>query len=122
MTTQSPARLYPLHHHGAWLNAEGTGNTDLSSGHFHRVIEGRVQPDLSDGHTHELTRLPCGWGAPHVPGQHDITGMSLLGDGAPPVPAPMSVQAPPMWPWVVGAVMVVGLVVGGVFLLRSDAE
>jgi hypothetical protein len=123
LTTQDPARLYPLHHHGAWLNAEGNGNTDLRSGHFHRVVDGRVQPDPSDGHTHQLTSLPCGWGAPRTigrDGQMPSQALMMGADDPVPAPAPMRVERPSMVPWVVGAVVVVGLVVGGVLLMRSE--
>ena len=123
LTTQVSARLYPVHHHGAWLNEAGNGNTDLRSGHFHRVVGGRVQPDLSDGHTHELTSLPCGWGAPRTIGRGGEMPLTLMGASDPaPVPVPMHVEPPSMVPWVIGAVMVVGLVIGGVFLLRGGEE
>ncbi len=121
LTTQDPARLYPLHHHGAWLNADGTGTTDLASGHFHRVIDGRVQPDLSDGHTHQLTNLPCGAGAPRSIGRDGEMPLTLMGATDPaPIPPPMRIERPSMVPWVIGAVMVVGIVVGGVLLMRQD--
>lgn len=121
LTTQDPARLYPLHHHGAWLNAEGTGNTDLASGHFHRVVDGRVQADPSDGHTHQLTSLPCGAGAPQTIGRNGEMPLTLMGaDEAALTPSPLQVQRPSMVPWVIGAVLVAGLVVGGVLLMRGD--
>lgn len=121
ITTQNPARLYPLHHHGAWLNAEGTGNTDLSSGHFHRVVNGRVQPDPSDGHTHQLTMLPCGAGAPRTIGPNGEMPLTLMGPAdAAPVPVPIHKQPPSMLPWVVGAVLVAGLVIGGVLIFRGE--
>jgi len=120
ITTRDTGRIHPVHAHGAWLNAGGNGNTDVSAGHFHRVRDGRVQPDPSDGHTHELTTLPCGVGAPHLAS----TGGELmaLGDaGVAPMPlAPLKPLS--VWPWVVGAVVVAGLVIGGVMLMRSDDE
>ncbi len=70
--------MYPLHHHGAWLNKEGTGNTDVSVSHYHVVKEGRLQPDPSDGHTHELTMSPCGASAPRTVSRDGE--MTLLGD------------------------------------------
>ena len=113
--------MYPLHSHGAWLNREGTGNTDVATGHFHRVVGFRVQPDPSDGHTHELTMLPCGAGAAQTTprdGQLQLHGsddlVTFLGAAEPPKFS--------LLPWLVGAVVVSGLVIGGVMLMRSDDE
>lgn len=113
--------MYPLHSHGAWLNHEGTGNTDVAAGHFHRVSNFRVQPDPSDGHTHELTMLPCGAGAAQttrrdgpmqLQGSDDL--VTFYGATEPPKFS--------LLPWLVGAVVVSGLVIGGVLLMRSDEE
>jgi hypothetical protein len=115
-----------MHKHGAWLNAEGDGNTDVDSGHFHRVRGFKVLPDPSDGHVHALTTLPCGAGAPRN------VARELLPVGAM-VDAPdgtylVQVQgagAKPFWtPWkVVGALAVLtGLVVGGVVLYHRYQE
>jgi hypothetical protein len=64
LTTTDTGKSYPMHNHGAWIDREGNGNTDVDAGHFHRVRGGRVLADPSDGHTHQLTMLPCGAGAP----------------------------------------------------------
>ncbi len=63
MTTRNTAVRYPVHEHGAYMNGQGDGNTDVVSGHYHRIKDGRVLPDESDGHIHEITMLPCGAGA-----------------------------------------------------------
>ena len=118
--------MYPVHQHGAFLNPAGTGNTDVSSGHYHRVSEFRVQPDPSDGHTHQLTMLPCGWGAAQTTGRDGPMPQFQLGDGGTdlvPAQQRMVALAPKisMLPWVIGAVVVSGLVIGGVLLLRSES-
>lgn len=125
MTTQDPARLYPLHNHGAFLNKEGNGNTDVSAGHYHRVSGFRVRPDLSDGHSHEMTMAPCGWGAPHTVGRDGEMQLQLgAANDTQLAPVQHGLVQPPklsVWPWVLGAVMVSGLVIGGVILMRSDS-
>jgi hypothetical protein len=63
LTSRDAGKMYPIHDHGAYLNADGDGTTDVTAGHYHRVRGGRVLPDESDGHTHRLTGLPCGAGA-----------------------------------------------------------
>lgn len=54
------SHVYPIHRHGAFVDARGNGNTDANDSHFHYVRNGKVIPDPIDGHTHELTYLPCG--------------------------------------------------------------
>ncbi len=125
ITTRDTGRLHSVHAHGAFLNAQGDGNTDVADGHFHRVRHGVVQPDQSDGHSHELTTLPCGVGAPHLVGQSGA--MTTFGDAAvsasmPGLPGLVRPPPPSLLPWIVGAVMVAGLVIGGVMLMRSDDE
>lgn len=124
ITTRDTGRLHSVHAHGAFLNAQGDGNTDVADGHFHRVRHGVVQPDQSDGHAHELTTLPCGVGAPHLVGQSGA--MTTLGDAAVSASMPglptFQQQPPSLLPWIVGAVVVAGLVIGGVMLMRSDDE
>jgi hypothetical protein len=47
--------------------------------------------------------------------------LTLMGATDPaPIPPPMRIERPSMVPWVIGAVMVVGIVVGGVLLMRQD--
>ena len=114
--------MYPLHNHGAWLNKEGSGNTDVDAGHYHRVVNFRVQADPSDGHTHELTMLPCGAGAAQTTGR-DGPMTSLQGSDD--LVTFLGAAEPPKFsllPWLVGAVVVSGLVIGGVMLMRSDEE
>jgi len=119
--------MYPVHNHGAFLREDGNGNTDVAAGHFHRVVNFRVQADPSDGHTHEMTMLPCGVGAPHTTGRNGPIqalqpGLNGLGDLAPtPTALPPTRPGFSVWPWVVGAVVVSGLVIGGVLLMRSEA-
>jgi hypothetical protein len=62
LTNRSAGKLYPIHSHGAWVNRDGEGTTDVTARHYHRVRNFKVLPDPSDGHTHELTGLPCGAG------------------------------------------------------------
>lgn len=62
LTTQVTSRMYPVHDHTAWVNADGDGTTAVTASHYHRIVGGRVLPDQSDGHTHNLTSLPCGAG------------------------------------------------------------
>lgn len=122
LTTQVSGKMYPMHNHGAWLDENGEGNTDVDAGHYHRVKNFRVLPDESDGHTHELTGLPCGAGAPNLPVAAPDQRMMIRGAdgelvmmGAPPVQRSI-------WPWVVGGVVVVGLAVGLYFFLRNPGE
>jgi hypothetical protein len=62
LTSRDAGKLYPIHSHSAFVNAEGDGVTDVVASHYHRVRGGRVLPDASDGHTHRLTGLPAGAG------------------------------------------------------------
>ncbi len=122
ITTRDTGRLHAIHSHGAFLDAEGNGNTDLSDGHFHRVRNGRLQVDPSDGHTHELTTLPCGMGAPrYVPNNGEMMALGDASMAATPVPMPR-MPSPSLWPWIAGAVVVAGLVISGVMLMRSEDE
>ena len=79
MTTRTASKSYPIHYHGAWINAAGDGNTDVDAGHFHRVRNGRVLADQTDGHTHDLTMLPCGAGGAHPMSRNQ--GPLMLGAG-----------------------------------------
>lgn len=60
LTTRNGSPGEAIHEHSAFVDRSGTGATDTVVGHFHRVVNGRVQP--SGGHTHRLTRLPVGAG------------------------------------------------------------
>ncbi len=62
LTSRDSGKLYPIHDHCAFINADGNGNTDVVASHFHRVRNGRILPDASDSHDHRLTGLPCGAG------------------------------------------------------------
>lgn len=121
ITTRDAGKATPIHQHGAWLNAEGTGNTDLDSGHFHRVRGFRVLPDESDGHTHQLTMLPCGAGAARRVGRDGklIPQPTSLGEGYVQLMDPL--KSTKMW-WILGSVVVVGLVIGGICLVRHMNE
>jgi hypothetical protein len=126
-TTTNTGKNVPMHKHGAWLNAEGTGNTDVDSGHYHRVRDFKVQPDPSDGHTHALTMLPCGAGAPRTTGQELVpVGVAVdLPDGTYVVQVQGAGSDKPFWtPWkIVGALaLATGLVVGGVMLYHRYQE
>lgn len=81
ITTQTPSKIYPLHNHGAWIDKDGNGNTDVDAGHFHRVRNFKLIADQSDGHTHQLTTLPCGAGAP-ITVPRDGQMMGVFGDAA----------------------------------------
>lgn len=120
ITTRDAGKSTPIHQHGAWLNAEGNGNTDLDSGHFHRVRGFRVMPDESDGHTHNLTMLPCGVGAARRVGRDGQLIPQPLGDSG-----YVQLMDPPKssktW-WILGGVVVVGLVIGGICLFRHMNE
>lgn len=122
LTTRDPARMYPMHNHGAWLDAEGNGNTAVDAGHFHRVRGFKVIPDESDGHTHTLTQLPCGAGAPRTLPSEIAPGSALAAvDGNVAMMGAPS-GAPRIWPWVVGAVVVVGVIVAGVMIYKHANE
>lgn len=121
MTTEVPARLYPVHKHGAWVDGDGNGNTDVSSGHFHRISGFRIQPDPSDGHTHDMTMLPCGWGQPHSIGREGTMPLQLgAADGEQLQPLPFVPHRMSLAPLVVGALLAAGVVIGGVLLLRGE--
>lgn len=83
LTTDDGGTRHPMHKHGAFLNKAGDGNTDMSSGHIHRVRNFKVIPDLTDGHTHELTTLPCGTGMPRATARNGPVAM-LLGEAETP--------------------------------------
>lgn len=119
ITTRDAGKSTPIHQHGAWLNAEGDGNTDLDSGHFHRVRGFRVMPDESDGHTHNLTMLPCGVGAARRIGHEGqlISQPVMMGD----VQLMDSPKSTKVW-WILGGLAVVGLVIGGICLYRANQE
>ena len=55
-------RLAPVHTHRAFVQADGSGVTDISVSHFHRIRDWRILPDASDSHVHGITRIPCGYG------------------------------------------------------------
>ena len=61
-TTRGEGRLYPVHAHRAYMGPDGSGVTDISVSHFHRIKDGRILPDESDGHGHGLTDVRCGTG------------------------------------------------------------
>jgi len=125
LTTDSYGKIYPMHNHGAWLNEHGDGNTDLDSGHFHRVKGFKVMPDESDGHTHDLTTLPCTAGGARATGRHGpLPGTEMaLRD------APVEIMGAgggaldrvPRWVWIVGALAVTTAVLGTViYFARKD--
>jgi hypothetical protein len=62
MTTRSAGKLYPVHVHTAFLDADGNGTTSIACSHFHRLRGGAILPDESDGHVHARTNLPGGMG------------------------------------------------------------
>lgn len=119
-TTRAAAKMYPMHQHGAWIDKDGNGNTDMDAGHFHRVRGFKVLPDESDGHTHELTMLPCGAGAPQTTGRDgpimSVDGryltvprsVDLLGPG-------LGASGVPKWVWVVGGIVVAGVIAAVVY-------
>jgi hypothetical protein len=127
LTTRVSGRSFPIHSHGAWLDAQGNGNTDMDAGHFHRVRGFKVLPDESDGHIHEMTTLPCGAGAPRDTGREgplqgyaadgsmvSMRQMQMMGAGAG--------VGVPKWVWVVGGLAVVGAIVAAVVVYRKGAE
>lgn len=116
--------MYPIHSHGAWLNADGTGNTDVDSGHYHVVKEFRVQADPSDGHTHQITTLPCGAGAARWTHRGDAlapyNGNELRGG-----PTEIQLMGPDTRRalWIGLGIAVAGaLVVGGIMYYRHSHE
>ena len=122
LTSQVSGKMFPMHNHGAFIDENGDGNTDVDAGHYHRVKNFRVLPDESDGHTHDLTGLPCGAGAPNLPVAAPGQRMMMRGSngelvmmGAPP-------EQKSIWPWVIGGVVAVGLAVGLYFFLREPGE
>ena len=62
LTSRDGGKLYPIHEHNGWVDAQGNGRTDIVASHMHRIKNGVVQEDPSDGHTHVLTGLPVGAG------------------------------------------------------------
>lgn len=121
LTTRDPARMYPMHNHGAWLDAQGNGNTDVDAGHFHRVRGFKVLADESDGHTHTLTQLPCGAGAPRtLPGPEGSSTALAAVDGNVAMMGAGGKRS--VWPWVVGAIVVVGVIVAGVMMYKHAQE
>jgi hypothetical protein len=123
LTSQVSGKMFPMHNHGAFIDQNGDGNTDVDAGHYHRVKDFRVLPDLSDGHTHELTGLPCGAGAPNFeavsPAQRMVAvpgwnGTDLQMMGAP--------EQRSIWPWVVGGLILVGVAAGLYLFLREPEE
>lgn len=126
LTQDAWGKIYPMHNHGAWLNAQGDGNTDLDAGHFHRVKNFKVLPDQSDGHTHEMTMLPCTAGAARVTGRNGPIGQETTAVMAGPPIQIMGAGAlgggVPHWVWVVGALVGVAAVVGAVMYFRSNSE
>lgn len=125
LTTRTPGRVYPMHNHGTWLSAEGDGNTDIDSGHFHRVRNFKVLPDESDGHTHELTMLPCGASAPRTVGRDgpidNTNALAAQGGTAMTVMRGADGSGFP-WKLIVGTVVVVGIAVGAYMLYRHAQE
>lgn len=124
LTTQVTGKMFPMHNHGAFIDENGDGNTDVDAGHFHRVKGFRVMPDESDGHTHELTGLPCGAGAPNLqvasPGERMMMVRGANGEMVQMMGAP-----PPgvSWGWIIGgAVLAIGLAAGLYFFLREPGE
>lgn len=107
LTTQDPGKNIPIHYHSAYMDAEGNGNTDVDSGHFHRIKGGKVQIDPSDGHTHGLTMLPCGPSAPQNMTRYDGRAQ-LMGplEGLP-------------WKWIIGGGVLLGIL-AVVFIRKSD--
>lgn len=124
MTTDATGRIYPMHHHGAWIDKLGNGNTDLDAGHWHHVRSFKVESDPTDGHTHELTMLPCGAGAAQtvarpsagVP-QHYTYGTQFAGAGPSQLPEG---RKPSVLVYVVGTIVSIGMIAAGVWLMRKD--
>lgn len=127
LTLRSAGKNVPMHEHGAWLNAQGNGNTDVASGHYHRVRGFKVLPDPSDGHTHGLTTLPCGAGEPRNTGREGP--MTGYGSDVSLVPMRGTLMAGagggmgiPKWVWVVGAVVVVGAIAAAVVMAKRAGD
>lgn len=124
MTTDAAGRIYPMHHHGAWIDKHGNGNTDLDAAHWHYVRDFKVEPDPRDGHTHELTMLPCGAGGARpverpsamVPQTYSYgsqfagAGPSMLPKGRPPSVGVI----------LLGAVISLGVTIAGLWMIRKD--
>lgn len=123
LTTRDGARIYPLHNHDAWTDKSGNGNTGVDAGHYHKIVNFRVIADASDGHTHQLTNLPCGAAAPHdvVPAQDAIVPAGVRWPGAPVLSGPPAAGGS-AWKWVVGGLLVVGVVVGALMLFNKGEE
>ncbi len=125
LTTENPGDAYPVHDHGAWLNAQGNGNTDNASGHFHVVRDFHVEP-ADDGHVHDLTMLPCGVGGPRTTGRDGpitrVLGALSMQDMQRYQPGFGDFGAfeitRKLW-WVLGGVALTAAAVGGTLLLRS---
>jgi len=124
LTTQVTGKMFPMHNHGAFIDQNGDGNTDVDAGHYHRVKDFRVLPDESDGHTHDLTGLPCGAGAPNFEAVSPAQRMV-------PVPgwngADIQMMGPPErglpWGWIIGGTLLaIGVAAGLYFFLREPGE
>lgn len=123
LTSQVSGKMFPMHNHGAFIDENGDGNTDVDAGHYHRVKGFRVLPDESDGHTHDLTGLPCGAGAPNLPVAAPGQRMMMRGSDGELV----MMGAPPdkglPWGWIIGGTLLaVGVVAGLYFFLREPGE
>jgi hypothetical protein len=127
LTTDDAGRIYSAHHHGAWIDKLGNGNTDLDSGHWHHVRSFKVEADPTDGHTHELTMLPCGAGAAQtverpsamVP-QYYSYGTQFAGAGAGPSELPEG-RKPGVMVYIVGTLISVGMIAAGVWLMSKGS-
>jgi hypothetical protein len=62
LTSRGWGKLYPVHVHNAYMQADGSGITSISASHFHRIRDWKILPDESDSHEHGLTNLLCGTG------------------------------------------------------------
>jgi hypothetical protein len=125
ITTDDTGKNLPMHHHGAWLDHKGNGNTDVAAGHFHRVMDFRVLPDLSDGHNHQLTTLPCGPGMPNNVARGAMSVQQAMQQPDGEYLVRLEGPAKPFWTplKVFGAVVLgAGLVAGGVYLYRRSQE
>lgn len=126
LTTDNTGRIYPMHHHGAWIDKLGNGNTDLDSGHWHHIRSFKVESDPTDGHTHELTMLPCGAGAPQsvarpsamVPQTYSY-GTQFAGAGPSVLPEG---HKPSLLRIVIGAAIAIGAVAAGFWMIRKGEE
>ena len=103
--------------------SSGTGTPILDSGHWHHIRSFKVESDPTDGHTHELTMLPCGAGAAHsverpsamVP-QNYSYGTQFAGAGPSQLPEG---HKPSVLVYVVGAIVSIGMIAAGVWLLSK---